>query len=169
MLIVPGEITVGLFGSVKNFYTIATTVTVVSLLVILIRKYPKINRKRNVPESQEEIIRIDIPSVNIREEKRKIRNKYIIHSNGKKPEEPNWYPSGWTYNEETGLWDPPDYLPEESRNKWRWDPEKEIWIDKEKEKRLEQYRKYREGKEPTYEEWKVAKIKEMQENKKEQN
>lgn len=84
----------------------------------------------------------------------------------KRPDEPNWYPTGWTYNKKTGLWDPPDFLQEESRTKWRWDPEKEIWIDVDKERRLKRYREYREGKEPTYEEWKATKIKELQEKEK---
>ena len=65
-----------------------------------------------------------------------------------------WYPTGWTYNERTKLWDPPDYIQKESAEKWEWDPEKKIWIDKDREARMERYRKYHEGKPPTFEEWK---------------
>lgn len=46
------------------------------------------------------------------------------------------YPSGWTLNQETGLWEPPDYIspkseqPEQkSEIRWKWIPEKNIWID----------------------------------------
>ena len=65
------------------------------------------------------------------------------------------YPTGWTYNDKTGKWDPPDYLRKESKDKWRWDANKGIWIDQEKEERLEKYRKYHEGRPPTFEEWKA--------------
>ena len=46
-----------------------------------------------------------------------------------------WYPSGWVFNEETQLWEPPDYLSKESKEKWEWDEEKRIWIDKEKDRK----------------------------------
>lgn len=69
-------------------------------------------------------------------------------------------PTGWTYNRDTMKWDPPKQLIEESKRKWRWDEEKRIWIDQEKEARIKRYREYRkaQGKEPTYEEWKEAKL-----------
>ena len=70
-----------------------------------------------------------------------------------------WYPTGWTYNDKTGKWDPPDYLSKESKDKWRWDTNKGIWIDQKKEERLEKYRKYHEGRPPTFEEWKANKEK----------
>ena len=73
-----------------------------------------------------------------------------------------WYPTGWTYNDKTGKWDPPDYIKKESKDKWRWDASKGIWIDQEKEERLEKYRKYHEGQPPTFEEWKAAREKENQ-------
>lgn len=69
-----------------------------------------------------------------------------------------WSPTGWYFNNKTGKWEPPDYLNEESSRKWRWDEEKQIWVDTDKERRLERYRKNREGKPPTYEEWKAAKL-----------
>lgn len=43
------------------------------------------------------------------------------------------YPSGWTLNQETGMWEPPDYLSRESKKRWKWDEEKHIWIDKTKQ------------------------------------
>ena len=67
-----------------------------------------------------------------------------------------WYPTGWTYNEETQLWEPPDYVKKESDQKWDWDQKKRIWIDKEKAARNERYRKAHEGQPPTFEEWKAA-------------
>lgn len=75
-----------------------------------------------------------------------------------------WYPSGWTYNEKTKLWEPPDYISDQSKEKWRWDEKKQIWIDKEKEARLERYREFRrtQGKTLTYEEWKAAREAELQ-------
>lgn len=47
--------------------------------------------------------------------------------------EPTWYPSGWVRNKRTGMWDPPDYLEKESKSRWKWDAEKQIWIDLSKE------------------------------------
>lgn len=79
----------------------------------------------------------------------------------KRENEPNWYPSGWTWNEEKQLWEPPDFLNKESAKKWTWDSSKQIWVDEEKERRLERYRKYHEGREPTFEEWKAQREKEQ--------
>ena len=75
--------------------------------------------------------------------------------------ERTWYPTGWTYNEKTGKWDPPDYLSEETHKKWRWDEEKQIWINREEEYRMKRYQEHRKGKEPTYEEWKAARLAEQ--------
>ena len=68
-----------------------------------------------------------------------------------------WSPTGWIYDRDTMKWNPPDYLEEESRKKWRWDEEKRIWIDTEKEKRIQRHKQWREeqGKGPTFEEWKA--------------
>lgn len=46
--------------------------------------------------------------------------------------EPKWYPTGWTFNEETQLWDPPDYLSKQSKEKWEWDEKRRIWVDRKK-------------------------------------
>ena len=77
-------------------------------------------------------------------------------------------PTGWIYDRDTRKWEPPESLKEESRRKWKWDPEKKIWIDLEKEARLERYRKFREsqGMPPSYEDWKKQKLKEMKEQEK---
>lgn len=72
-----------------------------------------------------------------------------------------WSPTGWYFNKETGKWEPPDYLNEESKRKWRWNDEKKVWVDIDKERRMERYRKNREGQPPTYEEWKAAKLAEQ--------
>lgn len=79
------------------------------------------------------------------------------------PQDPKrkWYPTGWYWDQKTQRWTPPDYLSEEARNRWKWDPEKRIWIDLDKERRMERYRKYHKGREPTFEEWKAARAKEQ--------
>lgn len=71
-----------------------------------------------------------------------------------------WSPTGWVYDRDTKKWDPPDYLSKESDEKWRWNEEKGIWIDTQKEKRQEKHKQWRreQGKEPSYEEWKKAKL-----------
>lgn len=73
-----------------------------------------------------------------------------------------WSPTGWTLDHDTKQWNPPDYLAEEAKFKWRWNEEKRIWIDTEKEKRLERNRQWKQaqGKEPSYEEWKAKRKKE---------
>ena len=76
-------------------------------------------------------------------------------------QERTWYPTGWTWNDETKRWEPPDYLVDECHSRWRWDEEKEIWVDKVKEAKMAKYKEYRKGKEPTYEEWKAAKLAEQ--------
>ena len=58
---------------------------------------------------------------------------------GRKKQDRTWYPSGWVFNEETQLWEPPDYLSKESKEKWEWDEEKRIWIDKEKDRKYHLY------------------------------
>ena len=69
-------------------------------------------------------------------------------------------PTGWTYDRDTLLWNPPDSLSAEAEKKWRWDPEKQIWIDIEKERRIERHNQWRkeQGKGPTFEEWKKQRL-----------
>lgn len=73
-----------------------------------------------------------------------------------------WSPTGWVYDRDTQKWNPPEYLVEESARKWRWDEEKRIWIDQDKEAHRQHYQEYWKDKrkEPTYEEWRAAKLKE---------
>lgn len=80
-----------------------------------------------------------------------------IHNVGKEgySGKQRWYPTGWIFNEETQLWEPPDYLSKQTKQKWRWDDEKKIWIDTEKEQRLIRYKEYHKDKPPTFEEWKA--------------
>ena len=73
-----------------------------------------------------------------------------------------WYPTGWVFNEETQLWQAPDYMTEQSQTKWRWDAEKKIWIDAEKEARMARYKEYHKDKPPTFEEWKAMRQQEDQ-------
>ena len=72
-------------------------------------------------------------------------------------------PTGWTYDRDKLKWEPPKELMEESARKWRWDPDKQIWIDQEKEARKQRYQEYWKDKrtEPTYEEWRAAKLAEQ--------
>ena len=72
------------------------------------------------------------------------------------------FETGWTYNEKTQLWEPPDYAKKESDKKWKWDSDKKIWVDQEKEKRLAKYKEYHKDRPPTFEEWKAAREKENQ-------
>ena len=51
----------------------------------------------------------------------------------KQKKDATWYPSGWTLNQETGMWEPPDYLSRQSKKRWKWDEDKRIWIDKTKQ------------------------------------
>lgn len=47
----------------------------------------------------------------------------------KAPKNQQRYPSGWVKNEDTGLWEAPENLKEESKSRWVWNDEKRIWID----------------------------------------
>ena len=74
--------------------------------------------------------------------------------------------TGWIYDRDTKKWDPPEYLIKESRTRWKWDEEKQIWIDLEKQRRIAKHQAYLAStagsREPTYEEWKAQKLKEKQ-------
>lgn len=60
---------------------------------------------------------------------------YEIRTNHQNKNGKFYSPTGWTFNEETKLWEPPDYLIKQSKEKWEWDEEKRIWIDKEKDRK----------------------------------
>ena len=70
--------------------------------------------------------------------------------------------TGWIYDRDIRKWVPPEQLLKESHKKWKWDPDKKIWIDLEKERRLERHRQWRQaqGKPPSFEDWKKQKQKE---------
>lgn len=110
----------------------------------------------------------------------RIRNRqqstFRIPDEYEEPEEPaaiypaqrgEWSPTGWVYDRNTKQWEPPEYLSEESERKWRWDEEKRIWIDLEKEQRIERHKQWRkeQGKGPTFEEWKEQRMKEKAQEK----
>lgn len=50
-----------------------------------------------------------------RKEREELQSKERPKRKGKKITK--WYPTGWTFNEETQLWDPPDYLDETNLNR----------------------------------------------------
>lgn len=113
-----------------------------------------------------------LKSIEQKANERKQRKLEEIISQAKSPEtEPEHgarSPTGWIYDRDERKWEPPQALVEESAQKWRWDPEKEIWIDREKEAHRERYRKYWKDKrtEPTYEEWRAARLAEQKEQQK---
>ena len=41
-------------------------------------------------------------------------------------------PTGWYFDKEKGEWIPPDYLVKEAKDRWEWDDQKKIWIEKRK-------------------------------------
>lgn len=43
-------------------------------------------------------------------------------------------PTGWVYDRDTMKWNPPKELIEENKQRWLWNPEKQIWIDLYKQK-----------------------------------
>lgn len=67
--------------------------------------------------------------------KRKAKIQIYTYNPPQNYEEENTFiesPTGWIWNEEKKLWEPPNYLAKESKDRWEWDPEKGIWKDKSK-------------------------------------
>ena len=148
--IIPYEVIEKLFGTfvADNFNTISLSLTIVGLFAaVLLGKKFSFRVNSRPPEYDDQEYQEPEPEEDPVYESRQ----------GK------WSPAGWVFNEENQKWEPPDYLAKESREKWVWDVKKQIWVDQEKEARLERYRAYRksQGKGPTYEEWKAAKLKEQ--------
>lgn len=164
-IVIPYEIIEKTFGKfiADNFNTISAILVIVGFIIAtLSNRFGGKNWIQKAQDKQQK--RFDYMNDHISEKEPKTKDSNIYQGNRKKGTK--WYPSGWTYNEETSLWEPPDYLAKESSEKWRWDPDKRIWIDKEKEARMEKYRKYHEGQPPTFEEWKAQREKEKQEQQK---
>ena len=181
---VPYEWIQQIFGTfvADNFNTIMLIITIIGFIIAVIPKKRNNwleeaqNRQNKKFEKNYNIQPKKQPSNDRSRLKEEIRIKYKLTKNqtfdewieehkddgyqGNQKEGIRWYPTGWTYNEKTELWEPPDYLKKETSEKWKWDPEKRIWIDKEKEKRMERYREYHKDKPPTFEEWKAQKLKE---------
>ena len=55
------------------------------------------------------------------------RKKTVVAGKGFKPRK--WSPTGWYWDEDKGVWVPPDFVSEESKRRWTWDEKKRIWID----------------------------------------
>ena len=142
-----------------------TAFIIIALAVIIIALISKRNNENWLDEAQRKNeTRFEYLNRNVIEasEARKIkeqRKKNKKNQNQNINKSRKWYPTGWVFNEETQLWEPPDYM-EEDAKKWEWDEDKLIWIDKEREARKERYSAFRksQGKPPTYEEWKAAKL-----------
>lgn len=164
---IPYEWLESIFGTfvADNFNTIMAVVLIVGFTIKVLKGNSRYNKDwvSEAQERQNKRYEYSDSFMNQTKTQENWNEHYARHSdtpfksyNGK------WYTNGWVYNEETNRWDPPDYLSEESARKWKWDEEKQIWIDQDKLERQERYRKFREGKEPTYEEWKAARLKEQQ-------
>lgn len=151
---VPYEWVEKIFGTfvADNFNTISISLSVIGIIIAIIcgrritfslkRRY-----RHHVNES--------------------IDYEYMPEQKGSQDHEPEHgqiSETGWVYDRDTLKWNPPDYLSEESRLKWKWDEEKRIWIDLEKQRRIEKHQAYLAStagsREPTYEEWKAQRLKE---------
>lgn len=87
------------------------------------------------------IIRKEIRASRERKQRKAIENseRFIAENKNRfqrfnnKSKTPKWYPSGWVWNDEKQLWEPPDYMSEQARRDWIWDEEKKIWKRNEKQ------------------------------------
>ena len=71
----------------------------------------------------------------------------------------------WYWDEQKKKWIPMEDIKNESEPQWRWDDQKGNWVNIEQEARKERYRKYHEGRPPTFEEWKAMREKELEDQK----
>lgn len=62
--------------------------------------------------------------------RRQRRKKAVVTGKGFQPKK--WSPTGWYWDEDKGVWVPPDFVSEESKRRWTWDEKKRIWIDNDK-------------------------------------
>ena len=148
MIPLPYEILEFLFGNTiaSNFNTISGAICILGIFLALLFKNRRKRKKKRKDLTQSDDwltraqarqeIRFQNASPPLRPtEKQQKKAKTPIKQNTTKQEqdqEPKWYPSGWVFNEETKLWEPPDYLSKQSKKKWEWDEEKRIWIDRNK-------------------------------------
>ena len=168
LVIIPYDVIENIFGKfiADNFNTIMAIIAVIAIVVRIFGQKKTtnssdwLNKAQEVQNKRFEYMNESLIENNS-ESKKTQANLTGFKGNPKK--RTRWYPTGWTYNEDTKLWEPPDYVCKESSEKWKWDPEKRIWIDKEKEAQMEKYRKYHEGQPPTFEEWKAQREKEQKE------
>lgn len=149
MIIIPEDLIISLFGHNAVPYVKAILVA----LIIL----PPIIRLITKNQKESDWLR----SAHKRQQKKyEYGDPYFAKTKpGPNPESSKlMFESGWTWNEDTKLWEPPSNASAESKKKWEWDAERQIWVDVEQQKRLERYKAFREkqGKGPTYEEWKAA-------------
>ena len=145
MIHLPYEILEFLFGDTiaSNFNTISGAICILGIFLALLFKNRRKRKKKrkDLTQSDDWLTRAQArqeirfknsapPQYN-RSQPATKKSK----AKGRKKQDRTWYPSGWVFNEETQLWEPPDYLSKESKEKWEWDEEKRIWIDKEKDRK----------------------------------
>ena len=125
----PNELIKTLFGEyvAENFNTISLVLFAIGFIIFIARKKQISKPKEKQDEDysyntqKQETKRWDYTDPTSKPRK----------SHTTKPEnEPNWYPTGWTWNEEKQLWEPPDYLSQESHDRWEWNETSRIWVDK---------------------------------------
>lgn len=110
---------------IPDTFTITKEQYAILIICCLVLCFHRTKRKKNNFKKQQEEIRIQQTAQRIAQTLPK----------GPRVLGKNWYPTGWTYNEVKKLWEPPDFLVSEARERWVWDPEKEIWIDLYKQKK----------------------------------
>lgn len=151
MLIIPIELVEALFGPfvAANFDSFLVAAMLLALLIFAFKQQGRGRSDDWLKNAQE------------RQQKRyEYEDPYFAKSKpGPEPKDSKiMFESGWSWNEENKLWEPPSNASAESKKKWEWDAERQIWVDVEQQKRLERYNEFRkkQGKGPTYEEWKAA-------------
>ena len=178
---IPYELIKGIFGTfiADNFNAIMLIIAITGIVFRTLKKKKQSNnwldKAQKTQNNRFEYLNNGIhdDNENIRQKKQEAKNRtfeaWAEKNNkdgyaGNRKLKTKWYPTGWTFNEETQLWEPPDYIKKESDQKWEWDQKERIWIDKEKAARNERYRKAHEGQPPTFEEWKAAREAEQEQD-----
>lgn len=134
---IPYEWLEKIFGSfvAQNFSKIAFAVLIGGFIISrIIRKKRDDNwfkRAQRKSQTRFEYMNRNVIEASQARRAKELRDKYhkgedkIINNHGCSP-------TGWIWNEEKQLWDPPDYLSKQSKEKWEWDEKRRIWIDREK-------------------------------------